>query len=296
MKHLRVFGCTGYVMVKPEDRTKLDPKSKKCVFVGYGTEEFGYRMYDFATRRIIRSRDVVFREDMVYKNWFESPTTSAAEIEEESDEDELVWPEHQSEQPDKEQPLFDVPDTDAEIEQSDEEDEEPPQPTTPSPPPLQQIPAVRRSTRPAKPNPMYAHSLHYLLLIDGGEPESVNEAQQVDSALQWESAMKEEMESLKKNQTWDLVRLPAEKKALHNKWVYRIKKERNGNLRYKARLVVKGFEQRAGIDFTEIFSPVVILMTIRAVLSIVAVENLQLEQMEVKTAFLYGELNEEIYM
>ena len=104
------------------------------------------------------------------------------------------------------------------------------------------------------------------------------------------------MESLKKNQTWDLVRLPAEKKALHNKWVYRIKKERNGNLRYKARLVVKGFEQRAGIDFTEIFSPVVKLTTIRAVLSIVAVENLQLEQMEVKTAFLYGELNEEIYM
>jgi len=108
--------------------------------------------------------------------------------------------------------------------------------------------------------------------------------------------MKEEMESLKKNQTWDLVRLPAGKKALHNKWVYRIKKERNGNLRYKARLVVKGFEQRAGIDFTEIFSPVVKLTTIRAVLSIVAVENLHLEQMDVKTAFLHGELDEEIYM
>lgn len=89
--------------------------------------------------------------------------------------------------------------------------------------------------------------------------------------------MKEEMESLKKNHTWDLVCLPAGKKALHNQWVYRIKKENDRLLRYNAQLVVKGFEQRVGINFTEVFFLIVKLTTIRAILNILAIENLHLE-------------------
>ena len=69
-----------------------------------------------------------------------------------------------------------------------------------------------------------------------------------------------------------------------------------GSKRYKARLVVKGFQQKEGIDFTEIFSPVVKISTIRLVLGMVAVENLHLEQLDVKTAFLHGELEEDLYM
>ena len=88
--------------------------------------------------------------------------------------------------------------------------------------------AVRRSTRLSRPPERYSPSLYYLLLTDSGEPESYDEAMQVDTKQKWEQGMKEEMDSLVKNQTWDLVKLPAEKRALQNKWVYRLKEEDGG--------------------------------------------------------------------
>ena len=72
---------------------------------------------------------------------------------------------------------------------------------------------------------------------------------QVDTKKKWEQCMKEEMDSLVNNQTWDLVKLPAGKRALQNKWVYKLKEEDGGKKRYKARLFVKGFAQNKGIDF-----------------------------------------------
>ena len=89
--------------------------------------------------------------------------------------------------------------------------------------------------------------------------------------------MKDEMNSLLGNQTWKLTELPVGKKALHNKWVYRIKNEHDGSKHYKARLVVKGFQQKEGIDYREIFSPVVKMITIRLVLRMVAAVNLHFE-------------------
>ena len=108
--------------------------------------------------------------------------------------------------------------------------------------------------------------------------------------------MNEEMDSLVRNQTWDLVQFLAGKRALQNKWVYRLKEEDGGKKRYKARLVVKGFAQKKGIDFDEIFSPIVKMTSIRTILSLVAAEDLNLEQLDVKTTFLHGDLEEEIYM
>ena len=108
--------------------------------------------------------------------------------------------------------------------------------------------------------------------------------------------MEEEMDSLVKNQTWDLVKLPVGKRALQNKWVYRLKEEDGGKKRYKARLVVKGFAQKKGIDFDEIFSPVVKMTSIRTILSLVVVEDLHLEQIDAKKDFLHGNLEEAIYM
>ena len=84
--------------------------------------------------------------------------------------------------------------------------------------------------------------------------------------------------------------MPAGKRALENKWVYRLKEEDVGKMRYKARLVVKVIAQKKGIDFDEIFSPVVKMTSIRTILSIVVVEYFDLEQIDLKTTFLHGDL------
>ena len=86
---------------------------------------------------------------------------------------------------------------------------------------------------------------------------------------------------------------PKARKALQNKWVYKIKNEGDEKKeRYKARLVVKGFAQKEGIDFTEIFSPIVQMSSIRVILGLVSALNRECEQLDVKTAFLHGELEE----
>ena len=100
-------------------------------------------------------------------------------------------------------------------------------------------------------------------MTDSGEPEYFEEALQVETRKKWEQGMDEEMDSLVRNQTWDMVNLPAGKRVLQNKWVYRLKEEDGGKKWYKARLVVKGFAQKKGIDFDEIFSPVVKMTSIR---------------------------------
>ena len=108
--------------------------------------------------------------------------------------------------------------------------------------------------------------------------------------------MKEEMDSLLKNKTWDLVPLPKGKNLFSNKWVYRLKDECGGKKRYKDRLVLKGSTEKKGIDFDEIFSPIVKMTSIRTILSLVSIDNFHLEQLDVKTTFLHGDLEEEIYM
>ncbi|RVW22775.1 Retrovirus-related Pol polyprotein from transposon TNT 1-94 [Vitis vinifera] len=153
-----------------------------------------------------------------------------------------------------------------------------------------------RSSRNIRPLQRYSPILNYLLLTDGGELECYDEALQDENSSKWELAMKDEMDSLLGNQTWELTELPVGKKALHNKWVYRIKNEHDGSKRYKARLVVNGFQQKEGIDYTEIFSPVVKMSTIRLVLGMVAAKNLHLEQLDVKTTFLHGDLEKDLYM
>jgi hypothetical protein len=126
------------------------------------------------------------------------------------------------------------------------------------------------------------------LFTDSGEPECYEEAMKVDTKKKWEQGMKEEMDSLVNNQTWDLVQLSIGKRELQNKWVYKLKEEDGGKKQYKARLFVKGFAQKKGIDFDEIFSHVVKLNSISTILSLVAVEDLHLENLDVKTTFLQG--------
>ena len=114
-------------------------------------------------------------------------------------------------------------------------------------------------------------------MINGGKLECYDEALQDENSSKWELAMKDEMDSLLGNQTWNLTKLPVGKKVLYNKWVYKIKNEHDGSKRYKPRLVVKGFQQKEGIDYTEIFSSIMKMSTIRLVLGMVAAENLHFE-------------------
>ena len=98
--------------------------------------------------------------------------------------------------------------------------------------------------------------------------------------------MQEEMDSLQKNNTYELMKLKKRRKALRNKWVYKLKKDGKGNLvKNKARLVVKGFGQKKGIDFDEIFSYVVKLSSIRIILGLATNQDLEIEQLDVKQHF-----------
>ena len=113
----------------------------------------------------------------------------------------------------------------------------------------------------------------------------------------WKLAVKEEMDALRKNNTWSITVLPHNKRAIGCKWVFTVKCKADGNVeRYKARLVAKGFTQTHGIDYQETFAPVAKINSIRILLSLAVNFNWPLHQFDVKNAFLNGELHEEVYM
>ena len=109
--------------------------------------------------------------------------------------------------------------------------------------------------------------------------------------------MKEELDTLSKNHTWDLVTLPPGKSVVGCKWIYKIKTHSNGSIeRYKTCLIVKSFTQDYGVDYEETFTLVARISSIRALLAVAAASKLDIFQMDVKNAFLNGNLSEEVYM
>ncbi|KAH9751779.1 Integrase catalytic domain-containing protein [Citrus sinensis] len=187
--YLHAFGCPVYVMYNAQERTKLDAKSRRCIFLGYA--------------------------------------------------DGVKAPEHEEQEP---------------VES--------------------EAPEVRRSTHERRPSAWHLEyvteiNVVYCLLTGDGEPSTFHETLESSDVTLWMTAMQEEIEALHKNKTWELVPLPHGRKAIGNKWVYKIKRDGNDQVeRYRARLVVKGYAQKEGIDFNEIFSPVVRLTTVRVVLAI----------------------------
>lgn len=134
--------------------------------------------------------------------------------------------------------------------------------------------------------------------VDIEEPKTVAEAMRSKYWKYWKLAMQEEIDSLIKNNTWLVVDKPGKKKIVGCKWIFKYKQGIPGvePPRFKARLVAKGFTQIEGIDYNEIFFPVVKHVSIRLLPSAVVNFDMELEQLDVKTAFLHGSLNEEIYM
>ncbi|KAK2991288.1 hypothetical protein RJ640_024553 [Escallonia rubra] len=132
---------------------------------------------------------------------------------------------------------------------------------------------------------------------DEDEPTSVEEALSSSARNEWMAAMKDELSSMEKNQVCELIDLPPGRKTIGNKWVLKVKRKADGSIdKYKARLVAKGYTQLRGVDYEDTFSPVVRFASIRLILAIVAQQDLELFHMDVKTAFLNGKLDEEIYM
>jgi hypothetical protein len=129
------------------------------------------------------------------------------------------------------------------------------------------------------------------------EPRTYNDAISSPHADDWLMAAESEIQSHNENQTWTLVDAPKGTKILRNRWVWVVKYNGTGNIeRFKARLVIKGFLQEYGIDYDEIFAPVVRMEVLRLLLAVAATLDYEIHQMDVKTAFLNGNLDEDIYM
>lgn len=113
----------------------------------------------------------------------------------------------------------------------------------------------------------------------------------------WKNAMEVEIQSIERNHTWELVHLPPQAKKIGVKWVYKMKLNEEGKVeKCKARLVAKGYSQTEGVDYTEVYGPVARWDTIRSLLAVAAQQGWCVYQLDVKSAFLYGELKEEVYV
>jgi len=131
--------------------------------------------------------------------------------------------------------------------------------------------------------------------LEVDEPTSFKEAVDSPNHKEWIDTMKDAMDSTVRNKGWELIDLPPQHKSIGNKWVFKIKCRADGSIdKFKARLLAKGFTRIEGIDYEETFSPVLRFASIRLLLVLVAHLDLELFQMDIKTAFLNGNLEEEI--
>lgn len=164
-------------------------------------------------------------------------------------------------------------------------------------------PNVRRSTRTKYLPDRYGDTVSYTVLalnaVDFIDevPSSIEDIKSRPDSTKWMEAVNREMDSLLQNNTWTLTKLPKCRSTVDCKWVFKRKHDENGlPCDYKARLVARGFSQRKGFDYQETYSPVAKITSFRIILAVAAQFDLHIHQMDVKTAFLNGNLNEDIYM
>ncbi|KAM0961159.1 hypothetical protein ACFX13_020902 [Malus domestica] len=287
--HLRVFGSACYVHVPSEHRHKLEPKSFKGVFVGYATCEKGYRVFDPISKKLILSRDIVFDEEAVW-NWevnSEQPISTT---------ENLVYDELRT---GRNEGMMQTPTSS----------------TACSPRNVLSIgdsvqskgltsgESVNNSNLSEKDTQAFDHTpLKWRKLDDVlaqcnlciMDPEKYEDAKQ---DVSWLKAMEDEMFMIEKNGTWMLVDRPTEKPVIGVKWVYKTKLNLDGSvLKNKARLVAKGYAQKPGLDYNETYAPVARLDTIRTLIALAAHKSWKLYQLDVKSAFLNGVLQEEVYV
>ena len=302
VNHIRTFGCTAYAYVPQQKRQKLDPKSEKLIMVGYSEVSKGYRLLNIETNKITISRDVTFFEvnnpslstfkedEKIEENFV---TLSLNNEEEKCDalnsngcknkeevrdiqfeEDELV---------DNSRNLEEnrIREVETKIENNNDMGKH-----------------LRRSSRKNKgvlPRRFRADKVTNEKLEE--EPKTIKEALERSDSEKWKQAMNDEMESLKRNETWELKELPLNTKPIGNKWVYKIKRDTKGEIvKYKARLVAQGFSQKYGKDYDQVFAPVVKQTTFRTFLAVAGIKGWIVRHYDVKTAYLNGVIEDDIYM
>lgn len=281
VKHLRIFGCKAMAHIPKERRRKWDPKSEEFIFVGYSDETKGYRLLNSRTKKVVIRRDVEFIETKSNNNRVEEPNTFVPptddNIDESISEDEN---EHACKRDDEGD---DSRYSTASDEQPEECDNN------------QEI-SLRRSSRIPVPK-SYEDYYLYLSKSDFPDPVTVNEALSSPEAPKWEDAMNNEFESLSENNTWDLVKLPSNRRAIQTKWVFKRKSNSNSDtVKFKARLVAKGCQQSKNIDYSETYAPVVRHATLRLLFALAVKHNLDIDHLDAISAFLQGELSEDIYV
>ena len=293
---LRVFGCTCFVLRPHVERNKLSPRSALCVFLGYGIGQKGYRCFDPVSQKLYVSRHVTFLEHIPF---FSIPARSHDVTQSDLQSIDPFATNAEDTVPDL--PAHETPPTSDTPETPGTSDSATPM-TAPVPDETTDV-LPRKSTRTCKSTKLpdfayssYSHSFASFIanIHRLSEPESYREA--VTDPL-WQNAMAEELTALYQTHTWDLVPLPPEKRAIGCRWVYKIKTKSDGSVeRYKARLVAKGYSQQYGMDYEETFAPVAKMTTVRTLIAVASIRQWNICQMDVKNAFLNGDLHEEVYM
>jgi hypothetical protein len=307
--HLRVFGSKVFSHVPAQKRKKLDPMAEEGLFLGYEPRTKGYRILRASDGRVVVSKDVTFKEEAIssavslFEDQERDPcktvtadqsTVSEGEGSRET-LDELGGARDLSRVSPLVSPGAGATPT-GEASTSDDPEQESNEREG------RQEAVQARSRRARKPSSLYPESEWIKANVAREtskrlEPQTYEEALGGEDFELWQKAMEDKMASLLENKTWEIETVPEGVKPVPVKWVYKIKTDANGNVeRYKARVCAKGFRQKQGIDFEEVFAPVSRQPTVRALLSVAAVQNLEVEQLDVKTAFLNGDLEEDVWM
>lgn len=319
VQHLRIFGSIAYAL---ENNTKkFDARSKKYIFVGYCEETKGYRLIDPSNpRNCVKARHVTFMENIYIKKGISNDSSKSEILEINQNDSTEENFEAETEQSKFEQPSDVFPDPNL-PQQSPESDSHhrlrnrnkrrqtmfnSDSQTSYEMDSLSDDTYVPGSTDYSDDSnymdvedrePPELAQLSGVMNKDIDVPETVQEALECSENEHWKAAMTDEYNSFITNNCWTLMDLPDGKKAVKCKWIFSKKRGLNGELlKYKARLVAKGCSQKYGIDYNETFSPVVRYSTIRILLALAVQYDMFIEHLDVKTAFLNGDINEIVFM
>jgi hypothetical protein len=269
ISNIYTFGSITYYKNKGNNITKLEPRANKAILLGYN--ENVYKLWDLEKHKAIWSRDIKVLENKYIKDTTKN-TTSTNNIQEIS----------LSTRP--KDNIKDNINTDNTIKDIDLIDIIPSQTLTDN--------SINNDI-----DNSIDDSIDELALITiDNEPSTYKEAINDSNKDQWQEAMQKEIDELLSQKTWDLVALPSDRTALKGRWVYKYKKDNNNNIKYKARWVIKGYNQILGIDYIDTFSTTCRPESYRLIIILAIYNNWQLNQYDIKNAFVHATIDTEIYM